>query len=259
MSTITIPPPDCRFVDQSAEIEREALAVIPSFLEGPSRSRASDRRRGIMKYKYVFLLGRPACGKSSLYRELEERIFESGQAQTFERIDDFPKLWARMKRDDDLEREGKERIYTQRREDGAYQITDENFFNDILREVNADVLKIDRPDHMVFVEFARPNYVEALQNFDQRILDRCLAIYIEVSFDTSWERNVARHQAKMSQDGDDHFVYRETMEELYLRDDREAFVQHMKIRKIPVAVVNNEADGEEHLAALVQELFEDLF
>lgn len=212
-----------------------------------------------MKYKYVFLLGRPACGKSSLYRELEERILESGQAQTFERIDDFPKVWARMKRDDALEQDGKERIHTQRSEDGAYLITDENFFNDILKEVNADVIKIDKPDHLVFIEFARPNYVEAIQNFDKRIRDRCLAIYMEVSFDISWERNVARHQAEMSQDGDDHFVYRETMEEIYLYDDRDAFVQYLTDRNIPVSVVNNEADGEDHLKALVKELFENLF
>jgi adenylate kinase family enzyme len=212
-----------------------------------------------MKYKYMFLLGRPACGKSSLYRELEKRILERGQAQTFERIDDFPKVWARMKRDDALEQNGKERIYTQRSENGAYLITDENFFNDILREVNADVLKIDKPDHLIFVEFARPSYVEAIQNFDKRILDRCLTIYMEVSFDISWERNVARHQAEMSQDGDDHFVYRETMEEIYLHDDRDAFVQYLKDRNIPVSVVNNEADGEEHLRTLVKELFENLF
>jgi hypothetical protein len=137
--------------------------------------------------------------------------------------------------------------------------TDENFFNDILKEVNADVLKIDKPDHLIFIEFARPNYVEAIQNFDKRILDRCLAIYMEVSFDISWERNVARHQAEMSQDGDDHFVYRETMEEIYLHDDRDAFVQYLKDRNIPVSVVDNEADGEEHLKTLVKELFENLF
>ena len=212
-----------------------------------------------MQYKYVFLLGRPACGKSSLYRELEKRILESGQAKTFERVDDFPKVWARLERDDALEQAGQERIYSRRSEEGAYLITDENFFDEILKEVNAYVLTIDRPDHLVFIEFARPNYVEAIQNFDQRILYRCLVIYMDVSFDTSWERNVARHQAEMCQDGDDHFVYRETMEAIYLHDDRDAFVQYLKERDIPVSVVNNEADGEEHLTSLVKELFEELF
>ena len=70
-----------------------------------------------MKYKYVFLLGRAGCGKSALYHELEKRLLESGQAITFERVDDFPKLWAAVERDDAREKEGKERIYFGRFDD----------------------------------------------------------------------------------------------------------------------------------------------
>jgi len=40
-----------------------------------------------------------------------KRILESGQAITLERVDDFPKLWAAVQRDDALEKEGKERLY----------------------------------------------------------------------------------------------------------------------------------------------------
>ena len=211
-----------------------------------------------MKYKYVFLLGRPGCGKSALYRELERRILESGQARTLERVDDFPKVWARLQGDDALEREGKERVYSQRTDDGDY-LANENFFDGILKEVNADVLRIDKPDHMVFIEFARSNYVEAIQDFNPRILEHCIAVYMEVSFDICWARNVARHEAAMAQHGDDHLVGREAMEEVYLHDDQEAFVAYMKERNIPVLVVNNEADGEEHLKGQVEELFQRLF
>jgi len=211
-----------------------------------------------MKYKYVFLLGRPGCGKSALYRELEKRILESGQAKTFERVDDFPKVWARLQGDDAREREGKERIYSRRTDDGDY-LANDNFFDGILKEVNADVLRIDKPDHVVFIEFARWNYVEAIQDFDPRILERCIAVYMEVSFEICWARNVARHEAAMAQDGDDHLVGREAMEELYLHDDQEAFVAYLEERNIPVLVVNNEADGEEHLKKQVEELFQELF
>lgn len=211
-----------------------------------------------MKYKYVFLLGRPGCGKSALYRELEKRILESGQARTCERVDDFPIVWARIQRDDALEREGKARIYSRRADDGAY-LANDNFFDGILKEVNAHVLEIDRPDHVVFIEFARPNYVEAIQDFDPRILEQCIAVYMEVSFEICWERNVARHAAAMAQDGDDHMVGREAMEEVYLHDDQEAFVATMEERNIPVVVVNNEAEGEEHLKRQVEELFQELF
>jgi hypothetical protein len=115
-----------------------------------------------------------------------------------------------------------------------------------------------RPDHVIFVEFARSNYVEAIQNFDERILAQCIAIYMEVSFATCWARNVARYEKAGSADGDDHMVCRESMEALYPTDDQDAFVQYLKDRNIPVMVVNNEADGEEHLKRQVEVLLEDL-
>jgi adenylate kinase family enzyme len=220
-----------------------------------------------VKYKYIFLLGRPACGKSAVYRALEERILFSGQALSCERMDDFPKLMAKFQRDDALEREGQARIHSTRTDDGGY-FPKGDVFNQILKEVNADVLSVDRPDHVIFIEFARPSYTEALQNFDRRILDNCLAVYIDVSFDLCWERNVARHTTAIAEGqepdpwaegGDDHMIHREAMEKLYLQDDQEPFVQHMKDQNIPVAVVNNEAQGEEHLNQQVQELFQTLF
>jgi adenylate kinase family enzyme len=211
-----------------------------------------------MKYKYAFLLGRPGCGKSALYRELEKRILESGQAKTFERVDDFPKLWAKLQGDDALEKEGIQRIYSKRTDDGGY-LPNDSVFNDILKEVNSDVLRIDKPDHMIFLEFARSNYVEALQNFDKSILDNCVAIYMEVNFELCWARNVARHEAATAEGGDDHLVHREAMEKIYLYDDQDAFVQYMKDQNIPVLVVNNEADGEEHLRKQVGQLYKNLF
>jgi hypothetical protein len=131
--------------------------------------------------------------------------------------------------------------------------------NDILREVSADVLAIDKPDHMTVLEFARPNYVRALQNFDGRILTGSLIVYMEVSFEICWVRNVARHEAALAEGGDDHLVCRETMEELYLYDDQHALVRHLQEQNIPVLVINNEAEGEERLARQVEELYAALF
>ena len=98
-----------------------------------------------------------------------------------------------------------------------------------------------------------------MQSFDQSTLDHCIVIYMQVSFETCWARNVARHQAAVDKDGDDHLVPRESMEELYLHDDRDALIQHMKDQNIPVLLVNNAADGEEHLKKQVKKLLKNLF
>ena len=63
----------------------------------------------------------------------------------------------------------------------------------------------------------------------------------------------------MLKGGDDHLVSRQEMEASFLHDDQDAFVQYLKDRGIPVAVVNNEADGEEHLVRQVDGLFAELF
>jgi adenylate kinase family enzyme len=209
------------------------------------------------KHRYVFLLGRPGCGKSTIYRELERRILHSGQAKTCERVDDFTRLWADYEEDHAREREGKERLHSVWTDSGECIIT-LKYLNDILTEVNADLLQIDKPDHCVFVEFARPSYVEAIQSFDNRILENSLMVFMEVSFDTCWARNVARHEAAIATGGDDHLTPREAME-YYLTDDQDAFVQLMVERGIPVRVIDNEADGKEHLLRQVNELFDELF
>ena len=216
-----------------------------------------------MKYRYSFILGRPGCGKSALYRALEKRLVDSGQVKTCERVDDFPKLWAQIQADDARQRKGKEPLFCRVDEHGGVEVTNHDVLKDILgqvlRKVSADVLKINKPDHMVFIEFARHSYLEALAHFDQAILDNCIVIYMDVDFEICWARNVARHQKAVAKGGDDHLVPRESMERYYLVDDRDDLVQTMRDRNIPIMVINNEADGEDQLINQVEALLAQLF
>jgi len=212
-----------------------------------------------MKYKYVFLLGRPGCGKSAIYRELEAQLFERGQARTFERVDDSPKVWARIEQDESREKAGQQRLHTRRTKAGDIVLASYDVFGEILEEVNDDVLQIDTPDHIIFLEFARGNYVEAIQIFDERILRRAIVIYVDVDFDICWERNLARYEATIAQGGDDHLTPRHEMETWYRHDDRDTLVRYLQDEGIPVVVVNNEADGEERLKGQVAELLRLLF
>jgi hypothetical protein len=100
----------------------------------------------------------PNChGRVALARgEGEEVISFGGQAKTFERVDDFPKLPAKFQEDDALEKEGKERIYSRGTDDGDYPVTNDDVWNDFLKEVNPDVSRIDQPDHVIFRVLAFP-------------------------------------------------------------------------------------------------------
>ncbi|MDI6643333.1 MAG: hypothetical protein QMD95_04735, partial [Candidatus Hodarchaeaceae archaeon] len=53
---------------------------------------------------FVFLLGRPGCGKSVVYRFLSERLRAEGLAEEVMRIDDFPVLQELLDRDTEFKR-----------------------------------------------------------------------------------------------------------------------------------------------------------
>lgn len=168
----------------------------------------------------VFLLGTPGCGKSVFYRRLIKRLKDENIYQKFTRVDDFPKLWNIFMED---EKTGK---FTRCRatSDGGYKVTDPSVWDDILKEVAEDVLKIkkEQPDTLLFIEFSRPNYVHSIRNnFHQEILQDAITVYLDVPFDICWERNLRRHQKALEAGTDDHLVSRDEMEETYGSDDKE--------------------------------------
>jgi hypothetical protein len=131
--------------------------------------------------------------------------------------------------------------------------------DEILEELSADVLDIKEPDHLVVLEFARPSYVDALQSFDSAILNQCLVVYLQASFETCLARNAARRPVTGETIGDDHWVPDKTMHSVYRHADRDRLLQHLLDRNIPFVVVDNEAEGEEHLVRQVQDLVQAHF
>ena len=195
----------------------------------------------------IFMLGRPGCGKSELYRRLAPRLKEEGRAQEFVRVDDFPKLWNIFVNDKNFKR-------CKPTEDGGYKVTDPKVWDDILKEVNSDVKKLDKKGRIIFIEFSRPNYVHSLKNFAKEIMNKSLIIYIDCSFETCWRRNVRRHEAALSTGLDNHLVSREEMEETYLHDDKDKLLRFGKESKIPIVVVNTDYEGMAHYKDIVEKI-----
>lgn len=199
----------------------------------------------------IFLLGIPGCGKSELYRRLMKKLQENNLFEKFPRVDDFPKLWAIVKED---ERTGLWKRCRQS-EAGGFKITDDTVWDDILKEVNKDVMemiKSDLSDTLLFIEFSRPNYVHSiLNNFSKEILNQSMAIYIDVSFETCWERNVRRHEKAVAQGTDDHLVSREEMEKTYGSDDKDVLDEKLPMH---VVFVENEEDDLEKLDEKIEKV-----
>ncbi len=195
------------------------------------------------------MLGRPGCGKSEIYRRLTPRLKEEGFVQEFVRVDDFPKLWNIFVNDRDFKR-------CKPTEEGRYKVTDPKVWDDILKEVNRDVKKLDKPGRMIFIEFSRPNYVHSLKNFGKDILSKSLIVYINCSFETCWKRNVRRHKASLAAGVDNHLVPREEMEETYLHDDKDELLRFGEESKIPIVVVNTDYEGTAHYKGIVEKIME---
>lgn len=205
---------------------------------------------------YIFLMGRPGCGKSEIYRRIADELKKRKLASDFLRVDDFPKLWAKFTQDDAAEKSGQPRRYSRATSDGGYLVTNDGVWDEILKEVDGDLKSLARPGRVIFIEFSRPNYVHSiLDNFSQNVLDKGLVIYIDCSFEVCWQRNVRRHEAAIAAGGDDHLVSREEMEKTYLHDDRDELVKNTRI---PVVVVNNEKDGTEHLGAATETVLAEI-
>ncbi len=197
----------------------------------------------------IFLLGTPGCGKSEIFRRLNERFHEEGIADKVQRVDDFPKLWELFQEDTDRER-------SRCTDDGGYKVTDPTVWDDILKELNEDVLDLQEKCDVLFIEFSRPNYVESIQNnFSSEILDSGVGLYIYAPFDVCWERNVKRHEEALAEGDDDHLVSRDEMEETYGEDDHEDLKDQLEM---PVIIVDNSVNDLSRLEEEIDSAMEKM-
>ncbi|MDD4903019.1 MAG: hypothetical protein PHX77_00785 [Candidatus Bipolaricaulis sp.] len=176
----------------------------------------------------LFLLGRPASGKSE-FIDFMSRLPAHARASRFhlgpvDVIDDFPILWQKFEEDDAWERLGRQRLYS-RCADGNYAVTDEGIWGFLIDRINAAaaerLARATRPSTLL-IEFSRGGprgYADAFAALSDDLLSRAAILYVSVSFEESWRRNLARYDAKRRSGILTHSVPREEMERTYGTDD----------------------------------------
>lgn len=194
----------------------------------------------------VFLIGRPGCGKSVVYKLLAEQLRAVGYGGELTRIDDFPILKRIFEQDVEQKRH-------RRFPEGGMKITDDKVWDDLSRALNEQALKLQSPDRLLFIEFSRDSYVRAFRHFSPELMRDSVIVYIDAPFDLCWERNARRVREEKGLDA--HLVSREEMELTYMRDDHEELRKHVEA---PVLVVRNYSDDIESLNSELQKIIDTL-
>jgi len=205
-------------------------------------------------FSFIFLLGRPGCGKSVIYNMLGERLRKEKLAREVMRIDDFPVL----KNIVDEDKEFKRHL----RKEGGFEVTDLSMLDDVLKRINDQLKKLEKNGRVIFVEFSRDSYAHAMKNFDREVLDRSLILYTYTPFDVCLERNVCRF--KEGPKGlDDHIVPSDMMHKYYRNDDyEELFLKSenelKKRAPTKIIVVKNDTESFEMLKLEIDQALAEL-
>ncbi len=185
-------------------------------------------------FDHFLLLGRPAAGKSE-FIDFMENTSESERAEKYhlgkiEGVDDFFWLWEKFLEDDLWEEAGYERVFSERK-DGNYNVKFPDqikLYDFLFAKFNHVISKkyLSNPDFYkegsLIIEFARgmkDAYKNALTRLSREVLERAAILYVDVDFEESWRRNVARYQEKLKSSSLAHMAPRETMEYFYKTDD----------------------------------------
>jgi len=181
-------------------------------------------------FDVLFLLGRPAGGKSEFIDFMMQCPADERASQyhigDFDVVDDFPMLWELFEDDDIWEALGRERLYS-RRCNGNYAVTDDGLWPFLIRKIDRVVqsrlaASDAREGRTTIIEFARggsSGYADAFHDVSDAILKRAAVLYVSVSFEESWRRNIARYDESDKGGILTHSVPRKEMEKTYGIDD----------------------------------------
>lgn len=210
------------------------------------------------RFDILILIARPAAGKSELIDYLKK--VPAGERESrfhvgvFEKIDDFPMLWAWFEEDKILADMGKDRLHTTH--DGYFK---HSYLWDLLiRRICLEYekwLKKNPSYHdraTAIIEFARGiehgGFSRAFQHLSKQVLMRSSVLYINVSYLESVRKNRRRFNPDAPDSILEHSLPDSHMEALYSKSDWESFSspdpEYLDVHGIgvPYAVLENEDD-----------------
>jgi len=209
-------------------------------------------------FDIIFLIGRPAAGKSEIIDFFKRTSIESRSRRfhigEFTEIDDFPMIWSWFEEDDILSRAGRPRLHT----DAGGYFADPFLWHLLIQRLELDYWKLagDTSElgtsYTAVIEFARGcehgGFREAFTYFSDDILKRGAVLYIDVPFEESLRKNRRRFNPDKPHSILEHGLSDEKLRKLYGESDWKDLTstdpEHFHIRdvKVPYAVFPNADD-----------------
>ena len=208
-----------------------------------------------MTKDYVFLLGRPGCGKSFVYENLLKRLRETEKVEKVTRLDDFPVLKELLDKDTEFKRHV--------RKEGGFEVTDFTIVDEVLRVINGRLPSVKEENDLVFVEFVRDSYLSAFKNFSSDTFGKSLLLYIYCPFEVCLARNRKRFEEQKGNALDDHIVPTDLMNSYYKNDDLEKIYLEDRARLDEIMpgdyfVLDNSKDSIDYMRAQFDALSEKI-
>jgi len=220
------------------------------------------RMPSIETFDHLFVLGRPASGKSE-FLDFMSKLSDGERAATYHIgrmavMDDFVWLWEKFEEDDLWERVKGKRLHS-RRSGHAYALDSADLFDFLMEKFDFEISRrhLADPafyaDHTLLIEFSRGGerpYAPALRRLRREIFDRAAILYIEVSAAESARRNEARYREKLKHSILAHKCPEEDMARFYRDDDwpeitkgRRSGIVEINGAEVPFVTMNNEPES----------------
>jgi len=186
-------------------------------------------------FDHIILNGRPGGGKSEFIdfikkTPLEKRkdLFHIGELVE---EDDFVWLWEKFVEDDLWEQLGEKRLYSRTHEFGYVQYEGNRLLDLVAAKFNVAIKEkyFKKPgfydDHTVFIEFARGSHDGGFKHvyeiLDDEILKTSAILYINVSYEESRRKNIARYEEALKGSILAHRLPEESLERFSSKNDWE--------------------------------------